>query len=44
MKQEIVLPKFKVPGQTNWLMRGLWIAGGVVLLQVVVVAVVLSRR
>ena len=44
MKQEIVLPKFKVPGQTNWLMRGLWIAGAVVLVQAVVVAVVLSRK
>ena len=30
MKQEIVLPKFKIPGQTNWLLRGLWIGGGLV--------------
>jgi hypothetical protein len=44
MKQEIVLPKFKVPGQRNWLVTGLWIAGGVVLLQAVIVGAILMRH
>ena len=38
MKQDVVLPKFKIPGQTNWLIRGLWIAGGLVAIQLVAVA------
>jgi hypothetical protein len=44
MKQEIVLPKFKVPGQRNWLVTGLWIAGAVVLLQAVIVGAILWRH
>jgi hypothetical protein len=44
MKQEIVLPKFKIPGQTNWLVRGLWIGGGVVVLLSAVVVFALNRQ
>jgi hypothetical protein len=43
MKRDVMLPKFNLPGQTSWLMKGLWIAGGVVLLQVVIVAALLLR-
>jgi hypothetical protein len=44
MKQEIVLPKFKIPGQTSWLVRGLWIAGGLVAIQVVAMGFYLWDR
>jgi hypothetical protein len=44
MKQEIVLPKFKIPGQTNWLVRGLWIGGGVVVLLTFVVVWALTKQ
>jgi hypothetical protein len=44
MKQEIVLPKFKIPGQTNWLVRGLWIGGGVVVLLTVLVVLGLAKQ
>lgn len=44
MKQEIVLPKFKIPGQANWLVRGIWIGGGVVVLLTVVVVWALAKQ
>ena len=44
MKQEIVLRKFKIPGQANWLVRGLWIGGGVVVLLTVLVVLGLASR
>lgn len=44
MKQEIVLPKFKIPGQTNWLVRGLWIGGGLVVVLAGLVVFGLSRQ
>jgi hypothetical protein len=44
MKQEIVLPKFKIPGQTNWLVRGLWIGGGLVVVLVGLVVFGLNQR
>jgi hypothetical protein len=44
MKQEIVLPKLRVPGQANWLLRGLWIGVTVVSVWVVVLGVQLWRR
>jgi hypothetical protein len=45
MKQEIVLPKFKLPGQgPSWPMRALWVAGGLVGLQVAVLGVALSKK
>jgi hypothetical protein len=44
MKRDVMLPKFNLPGQTSWLMKGLWIAGGVVLLQVGVVTTILLLR
>jgi hypothetical protein len=44
MKQEIVLPKFKIPGQTNWLVRGLWIGGGLVVVMAGLVVFALARR
>lgn len=44
MKQDIMLPKFNFPGQTSWLMRGVWIGAGVVLVQVVVVTTLLLRQ
>lgn len=44
MKHEVVLPKFKIPGQTNWLIRGLWIAGALVVVQGAVVAGLMWKR
>jgi hypothetical protein len=44
MKQEIVLPKFKIPGQTNWLVRGLWIGGGLVVVLTGLVLFALNRK
>jgi hypothetical protein len=44
MKRDVMLPKFNLPGQSTWLMKGLWIAGGVVLIQVVVVATLFLRQ
>ena len=44
MKQEIVLPKLRVPGQPNWLVRGLWIAGLFVSVWVVILGLQLWRR
>lgn len=44
MKQEIVLPKFKIPGQTNWLVRGLWIGGGLVVVLTGLVMFGLNQR
>jgi hypothetical protein len=44
MKRDVMLPKFNLPGQTSWLMKGLWIAGGVVLVQVAVVTTLLLRH
>lgn len=44
MKQEIVLPKLRVPGQANWLLRGLWIGVMVVSVWVVVLGIQLWRR
>src|SRR5688500_350297 len=43
MKRDVMLPKFNLPGQTSWLIKGLWIAGGVVLLQVGIVGALLLR-
>jgi hypothetical protein len=43
MKRDVMLPKFNLPGQTTWLMKGLWIAGAVVLVQVGVVGTLLLR-
>jgi hypothetical protein len=44
MKQEIVLPKLRVPGQANWLLRGLWIGVVLVSVWVVVLGVQVWRR
>jgi hypothetical protein len=44
MKRDVMLPKFNLPGQRTWLMKGLWIAGGVVLIQVIVVGTLLLRQ
>jgi hypothetical protein len=43
MKRDVMLPKFNLPGQSTWLMKGLWIAGAVVLVQVGVVGTLLLR-
>ena len=43
MKQDVILPKLNFPGQSTWLMKGLWIAGGVVVIQVAVVGTLLLR-
>lgn len=43
MKQDVILPKLNLPGQSTWLMKGLWIAGGVVVIQVAVVGTLLLR-
>jgi hypothetical protein len=45
MKQDIVLPKFNLPGnRSSWVVRGLWIGGGLVALQMVLVVVALWRH
>ncbi len=44
MKRDVMLPKFNLPGQTTWLMKGVWIAGAVVLVQVAVVTTLLLRH
>ncbi len=45
MSNPIVLPKFNLPGQrAKWVIRTLWIAGGLVAVQMVVLAVVLWNR
>jgi hypothetical protein len=44
MKQEIVLPKLRVPGQANWLLRGLWIGVVLVSVWVVVLGIQIMRR
>jgi hypothetical protein len=44
MKRDVMLPKFNLPGRSTWLMKGLWIAGFVVMIQVVVVGTLLLRQ
>ena len=45
MKQEVVvLPKLRVPGQANWLARGLWLLGGGIIVWFAVVGFALWRR
>jgi hypothetical protein len=44
MKQEMLLPKLRLPGQTNWLVRGLWIFAGVAATWVLIVGATLWRR
>ena len=42
MKRDVML--FNLPAQTSWLMKGLWIAAGVVVIQVAVVTTLLLRH
>jgi hypothetical protein len=45
MKQEIVLPKFTLPGERpNWLMRAVWAVGGLLVVQMGVLGLVLWKR
>ncbi|HEY0705192.1 MAG TPA: hypothetical protein VGG33_00240 [Polyangia bacterium] len=44
MKQEMLLPKLRLPGQTNWLVRGLWILAGVAAMWFAIVLATLWRR
>jgi hypothetical protein len=44
MKQEIVLPKLRVPGQANWLLRGLGIGVTLLSIWVIVIGIQLWRR
>jgi hypothetical protein len=44
MKQEYVLPKFRIPGQANWLVRGVWFVAGVVTLSLGALGLAYWRR
>jgi hypothetical protein len=44
MKRDVILPRFNLPGQTSWLMKGLWVAVAVVLVQVAVLVTTLLVR
>jgi hypothetical protein len=44
MKQEYVLPKFRIPGQANWLVRGVWFIAGVVTLSLGALGLAYWRR
>ncbi len=45
MKQQIAMPKFKMPGQAgHWGLRALWIIGGLVVVQAVFLGVAFSRH
>jgi hypothetical protein len=44
MKQEYVLPKFRIPGQPNWLVRGVWALAGVVTISLGALGVAYWRR
>lgn len=44
MKQEYVLPKLRVPGHPNWLVRGLWVVGGIVTVWLSVLAFAIWKR
>lgn len=45
MKQDLVLPKFKLPGtRSSWVAKALWIGGGLVAVQLVALALVLWKN
>lgn len=45
MKQDLVLPKFKLPGtRTTWVTKALWVGGGLVVLQLGALALVLWKN